>query len=367
MPSARIFEIPFCFKVIGIKHRHRNTTEFLLKDSVPVQVAVLSADEAPVRLRARLKAEGRGSPSSDIALRHDGESYLRAINHMPKDPGAAGLPFTAADFEQMLAWTDTPFPAVYGETDKPIGILTLTSPELRGWHGMQRLQRRPDDLEKLEVITPLIRDWIENGRDAARARAVRAGDEFVLVDGHLHRRVGAPVAVLTENGFPYFCHSDQVKEVEKFGLTSNWMPIAYADAIPALSSHANASAFECEIDGPLERDDRANLAFVAAWMLPRCTQHLALAVADMTAEGMAAYRAFRENYPAAVASDLDAGLVAVEALRTMAMAPSFSEAEATLAMRRLIIPKLAFFDAMARRSGLITSPADEEAMLALAS
>ena len=42
--------------------------------------------------------------------------------------------------------------------------------------------------------------------------------------------------------------------------------------------------------------------------------------------------------------------------------PSFGEAEETLNLRRLLAPKLEFLDAMARRSGLVLSTADEAAL-----
>lgn len=364
MPSARIFEIPYCYKVIGIKHRHRNPTNFILRDSVPVQVAFLDMDEAPVRLRALLKARGADAAISRIELRHDGESYLREIDLIPTERGAAAPPFTVDDFERMLRWAAPPFPDVYGENDKPTGILTIASPELKvSENGRQRMLR-PENLQTLNEVTPLIRDWIHDGNAEARSVATRTASGFAIVGGHLYRRVGAPVAAFSVPNSASFFHSDQVKDIANLGH-GNWIPIAYADAIPTLLGNTD-SGYQIEIDAPLEQDDRANMAFVSAAILPQCVPDISMAVEDMSADGMAAFRSFREHYAAAIGCDLDAGLTAMEAMRVMAADKSFSESFSTLKMRKTVAPKLTFFDAMAERSGLITSPADEEALTQIA-
>lgn len=362
MPTARIFQIPYCYKVIGIKHRHRNPTTFLLRDSVPVQVSILELDEAPIRLRARLQTPAAGATVRQIELRHDGESYLREVNFYPTQRGGVAPPFTAEDFERMLIWAAPPFPSVHGDNDKPIGILTTVSSELTISENGRQQTRRPEDLQTLNDVTPLIRDWIDNENAEARIAATRSGASFAIIDGHLYRRVGAPVAAYSPPNSAHFFHSDQVKDIKNLGH-GNWMPIAYADTISALSV---AGGYEIEIDAPLEQDHRANLAFVAAAILPQCNAEISMAVEDMSAEGMAAFRAFREHYAAAVGRDLEAGLVAIEAMRAMASDRSFSESFSTLKMRQTIAPKLAFFSAMAERSGLITSLADEEALSQIA-
>jgi hypothetical protein len=365
MPSARIFEIPYCFKVIGIKHRHRNPSNFILRDSVPVQVACLDTTEAPIRLRARLKAAGAGAAVSQIDLRHDGESYLREVNLIPTERGAAAPPFTVEDFDRMLRWAAPPFPNVHGENDKPAGILTTVSPELTVSENGRQRALRPENLQSLNDVTPLIRDWIQNDNAKARLAAARAGASFAIIDRHLYRRVGAPVAAFSTPNQANFFHSDQINDIANLGH-GNWMPITYADAIPALSGSVGPGGYEIEIDAPLEQDHRANLAFVSAAILPQCLADISMAVEDMSANGMAAFRTFRENYAAALRRDLDAGLTAMEAMRIMAADKSFSESFSTLKMRKTVIPKLAFFDAMAERSGLITSLADEEALTQIA-
>lgn len=363
MPSARLVQIPYCYPVHGIQHRHRNSARFLLRGSVPAEITVLTVEEAPVKLRARLVADGHLTRSNDMELRHDGKSYLRAVEHMPSEAGGTPTPFTSDDFVRMLAWESTPWPSIYGDTDKPSAFLTLLNPNLREWLGTRQVNHRPEDLPTAGDLMPRLREIEINDDERARSQALHAAAEYVLINDQLYRRVAAPVAVLTEKGYPYLFYAEQFAEKDKtFGVAANWMPIAYAHLIPEISIHESARNFICEVDAPLENDDRRNLAYAIATAAPQVARHLALAVADMTEAGMSAYRGFRESYARAREGDLEACLELHRAMKVMMDDPSFGEAEETLNLRRLLAPKLEFLDAMARRSGLVLSTADEAAL-----
>lgn len=367
MPSVRLFQIPYCYHVIGTEHRHRNAAKFLLRGSVHAEITILTAAEAPVKLRARLVANGHPPRSNNMELRHDGTSYLRAVEHIPGAVGGIATPFTADDFVRMLAWECTPWPSIYGHTDKPSAFLTLLNPNLREWRGSRQINHRPEDLLTADDLMPRLREVEIDGNELAKSRALHAAAEYVLVDGQLHRRVTSPIAVLSENGYPYLFYAEQFAEEDKtFGLAGNWMPIAYAHLIPAISVHDNARNFVCDVDAPLENDDRRHLAYAIATAAPQVAEHLALAVADMTESGMTAYRVFRESYAKAREGDLDACLELHKAMKIMMDDPSFCEATETLNLRRLLGPKLEFLSAMIRRSGLVMDPTDEDALLRIA-
>lgn len=367
MASTRILNVPYCFTQRGIRRNHRNPDDFLMRGEVPVEIACIEAAEAPVMLTATLRAEGWQSASSDMALRHDGVSYLRAIDDLPGAPGGNPVPFTLDDFERMLRWECSPWAAVYGENDKPTSLLTNFNSDLRTYRDSRRTWLQPGELPTLETIGPTIRQWLDDAEPAARAQAIRAAADYVAIDGHMHRRVGTPVAVLTEKGFPYLLHADQIAEKETpYGRAANWMPIAYAHLLPTLSTHAKAGDFLCRVEAPLEQDDRRNLAFSIGFCARQCADYLAAAVPDMSEEAMAAYRTFRTGYAAAQGGDFEACLALRTAMHVMAESPSFSEASPTLAMRRLLVPKLEFLGAMARRSGLVLDADDEDALLRMA-
>jgi hypothetical protein len=375
MPSGKIFEIPYWFHAHVVPRRHRNAEKVLLRGSFSFEIPVLSQSDAPVRLRAKLHVNGQPSANNEIILRHDGASYLRAVDDMADEPGSKRPPFTEEAFVAMLQWRDTPWPAIYGERDKLKFVLTTSTEQLSEWESVTRFVRRqPAELQTAAEISPNIRQWDWNGEEQARQDALREIASLVLIDGHLHRRVGAPIAYLSSAGFPHIIHSDEIDDSGRIGIVARHridiedsvMPIAYAPWMAELSRHPNASSFCCEVDAPLENDPRANLAFAIAFAVPACGRWLAHAVEDMTVDGMEAYRAFRDLYARAQAGDYDACIEAMKQMHRMTDGPSFSEADCTGAMRKRLKPKLQFLDALVQRAGLGLDAADEAALSAMA-
>ena len=141
MPSGKILEIPYWFHVRAVPRRHREPKQFLLRGSFPFEMTTLTEAEAPVRLRARLRVPGHPSQRADVELRHDGQSYLRAIEHMPREPGGEEPPFTEENLRAMLEWRDTAWPAVHGERDRVAAVLTLRTEALEWWEGTTRVRK----------------------------------------------------------------------------------------------------------------------------------------------------------------------------------------------------------------------------------
>lgn len=375
MPSARIFQIPFWFHANAVQRKRRNAEKFLLRGSFPFEMPMLSGNEAPMRLRARLRFPGHPSADNDIALRHDGVSYLRAVDEMPREPGAERPPFTEDDFLAMLEWRDTPWPAIYGENDKLKAILTTSTEQLSWWeNAVTRVRRRPAELQTVAEASPSIREWEWSNEDKARQEALHEIAGFVFVDGHLHRRVGLPLAYLSSNGYPHIVHADEIDNSSRLastskhrvGITDCVMPITCAPVMKELSCQPGAASISCDVDAPLESDPRSALAFSIAFAAPDCAKYLAHALEDMTADGMRAYRTFRDLYPRVLDRDYDSCIDALKAMHEIVDGPSFAEAQCTDAMRARLRPKLYFLDTLARSSGLIMDRADEEALLQIA-
>jgi hypothetical protein len=376
MPAATIVEVPYWFHVSAVPRRHREPKKFLLRGSFPFEMTSLSEAEAPVRLRARLRVDGHPNMDNDISLRHDGVSYLRAIENLPREPGGERMPFTEDDLRAMLEWRDTAWPDVYGDKDKPAALLTTTTGALSWWEGAHRIHKRPDELQTLAEFSGGIREFKSNDDDKNRRAALAEISSLALVDGALHRRVGAPIAYLSPQGFPHIVHTDQITYEHQMGkpnrhlvsMSDHVMPISFAPWMPALSCHEKAAAMSCEVDAPLETDAKTNLAWAISIAVPHCARWLSSALPEMTADGMAHYRAFRDLLPDATSGDYESGAAAVEQIRAVVEGSPYAGAAESdpekrfASMRERVAPKLAFLDELARRSGLALEAADEAAL-----
>ena len=358
MAVSRIFTLPFCYEVRAVPVRGRVARPKLLRDSTPAMISLLSASEAPISLLARLTVDGNTTASKRIALRHDGSTYLRAVLDRPRQAGGEPRPFSIETFERMLRWEEHPWAPEHGDRDRPDGILTTRSRELRddGAHGYDQRHRNlaPDQLLTRDQFEGTVRKWEHDGQEAARIAAIRSASEFVFVDGMLHRRVGAPFVAATKEGYPGLFHADQYEErFRAYGAEANFVAVQSATVLMGLPRGPYVPPFHFKIDAPLESNCPAALAFAVRSALPQLRDAVELALPEMSAPGMEAFRRWRASYTDAVEGDFDACLKALEALRALVNDETLFGGERTRKFHELARPKVSLLDTIARENGFL--------------
>lgn len=358
MPESRIFDIPFSYQVMAVPVRGRVARRKLLRGSVPAVISTLSSDEAPVSLKATLTLENNRSATKTLVLRHDGVSYLRAVEDLPRRAGGERQPFTIDKFERMLRWEDDPWAPEYGDQDRPEFFLTTRSRELRepGLHGYEPTHNglRPDRILSRDDFEATVRKWEQDGETEACLAAVRSAAEFVFVDDVLYRRVGPPVAAASKVAFPTLLHSDQIEAyLRGQGPEASLVAIQHAAVLSQLPRAPNVARYHFDVWSPLETDAAAALSFTVKSLAPQLKPAIEAAVPEMSEAGMAAFRAWRANYYDALAGQVDACIGAMEALRLMAYDETLFEGKPTHDFRDLVRPKLALFDLVTKEAGCL--------------
>ena len=357
MPGSRIFDIPFSYQVMAIPIRGRVARRKLLRGSTPAAIATLTSEEAPVSLKATLTLENNLSATRNLVLRHDGVSYLRAVEDLPRHAGGERRPFTADKFERMLRWEEDPWSPEYGDQDRPEFFLTTRSRELRepGLQGYEPAHRHlmPDHVLSLD-FGATVRKWQQDGETAARLAAVRSAAEFVFVDDFLYRRVGPPVAAASKSAYPTLLHSDQMETyLRGQGPEANLVAIQHAAVLSQLPRGPNVARYHFDVWSPLETDVSAALSFTVKSLAPQLKPAIESAVPEMSLAGMTAFRAWRANYHDALEGRIDACLAAMEALRLMAYDETLFAGKPTHDFRDLARPKISLFDLVTKEAACL--------------
>lgn len=358
MSGSRIFDVPFSYKVMAIPVRGRLARPKLLRDSTPVAIATLSSAEAPISLKATLTLENNLSASRNMVLRHDGVTYLRAVEDMPRHAGGERTPFTADKFERMLRWEDDPWAPEYGEQDRPEFFLTTRSRQLRepALQGYEQEHHclTPDQVLTRHAFEATVRKWEHDGEAVARIATVRSAAEFAFVDDVLYRRVGPPIAAASKAGYPSLLHSDQLDAYARSqGPEANFVAIQHAKVLSQLPRAPNIAKYDFDIWCPMETNVPAALSFVVRCMVPQLKDAIGSALPEMSQAGMEAFRTWRASYHDALEGQFDACLEAMEALRRMAYDETLFAGKPTRDFRELVLPKVALFDRVSRESGYL--------------
>lgn len=379
MPSQALFNVPYAYETSLVRRRHRIAERIWLRSSMHVQILELDGREAPVRLMATLE-QGRHD-SKRIALRHDGKSYLRPAVLYPASGRKPATCFTRANLEKMLTLLgseptfrfDAP-KAWLTRDNSRFTVLKFGSPA-----GPPALE-----IKTVDDVAGDVREWLSSADDAARAQraAVAEADEYVLVDGILHRRTAAPMLAWInfrsthdkEPGTEKPPHHPELLDAAEFaeftvdknaeGAWWNWWPVSAAPGFIAMVQ----GTWKLKVEAPLETDHGADLVRVGRTVMPRVDHYLSGAVEHLSDAGLDHFRTYRANRARGLAGSGDATalVAAMEAARELARDPGFVSGERSVKIVSDVVnSELPHWDELLRSFGLGMGRRDEEAMLAL--
>lgn len=325
MKDERIFEIPFWYFGKGVRSKHRNAEDILIRDTVLVSFQTMGGDDAPVQLRAEMRRDDKLIQA--LELRHDGSSYLR-----PADLVHGGGVFTEADLANLA----TTFARGFKTHDLPGEWLyrmhacleDRTRVTFPRYHWAE-----PEAVETLESIA--IRRWSRLPTDEARVRAIQSCSAFAIIDGVLHRRVPAPKWTVQSNG-PQITGGEVVMKggprnqftSRETGIIPVW-PIRQAHLFEDYCNRSAGDAkWTCSANAPLEVDVALDRLEVVQKILPALLPYVDNALPQLSDAGLDVYKGFRVAAERCFAGDVTAAAPAMKALTDLVADGGMGERQA---------------------------------------
>lgn len=352
----------------------------MLRDAMPVEILELTAEEAPVKLTAKLSRNQH--PATTMTLRHDGTSYLRPVMTVIFfDPrSSVAIPkFERLHFEAMLALTGSAPPT---SINAPKSWLTRDNARDIKLPDPRTMPMRADEFPTAESIAPEVRTWVSTDAAEAQREVVLEAENYVLVDGHLHCRTTAPVlcwirsnrwnkkleelgihggsaAIPTAMLFDGAEREDFEKQLEG---VAEWWPLSCASDFINLVPDTD---FRLDVDAPLETDHANGILAIGRLLLRWVDHYSGGAVMHLSDAGLDLYKDYRRQRDLALEGDADAMVAAMETARAMStdkgMVPGRDPSVGLFTS--CIRNRLPHWDALMRSTGRALAQVDDDAMM----
>jgi hypothetical protein len=370
MTARQIFSIPFWFNVQIMRQRCRKKETVLLRGVEPVQIDLLDENEAPVAIEIAIRDPHRGGISS-LQWRCDGTSYLRAIRRLSPDRPAgshhdrgAGAPMTMDDFQSVLDWnagTD------FLRDEFPNRWLTRLNEKLADVRifGKRHYNIAPADLHTAESLEPMVREWWKNGEDEGRARTASTAQDYVFVNGALHRRVPPPLWCWSNSGG--LVHGEDLAERRGYKHTSQfWWPISRTDDFIDWMTRSKQPEYlqmDVEVRVSIPPDEFAALTEVGFAMFGALEVFINTALPRLDDESLDLYKKFRVARAAASVGEFDGCRAAARFLRSMLPDPAWQVAQQHKDVKSIIEAHLDHWDRLLYAAGVETMVDEDEMAL----
>jgi hypothetical protein len=201
--------------------------------------------------------------------------------------------FTRANLEEMFELDGCASPS---RLDVPKAWLTMDDPRFEDGLWSRPVGPPVNEIKTVDEMVD-VKNWLSSAEDAAKARraAVAEADEYVLVDGNLHRRTAAPMLAwfsfrpirdpeADDGEMPMLVDAAEFVELtadkDAEGAWWNWWLVSASSGSIGM---AHGSDWKIEVEAPLETDRVADPIRVARTVIPRIDHYLSDAVEHLIA------------------------------------------------------------------------------------